>query len=111
MVSVVLSASSRGIPWNCTDRETDLGGGGARLTGSSLGWRGSCKHAFAFSPFGRTAHLHVPSVYKLSKSTSETRVVDDVSSCAATDWVFRALHQTAQGVPPVPCTMQMPCNP
>ena len=48
MVSVVLSALSRGTPWNCTDRETDLGGGGARLTGSSLprlylvwlGWRG-----------------------------------------------------------------------
>jgi len=37
VVSVVLSASSRGTPWNCTDRETDLGGGGARLTGSSLG--------------------------------------------------------------------------
>jgi len=35
VVSVVLSASSRGTPWNCTDRETDLGGGGARLTGSS----------------------------------------------------------------------------
>jgi hypothetical protein len=35
VVSVVLSALSRGTPWNCMDRETDLGGGGARLTGSS----------------------------------------------------------------------------
>lgn len=56
--------------------------------------------AFASSPFGRTAHLHVPSVYKLSKSTSETRVDDDVSSCAATDLGSSglSLHQTAQGV-------------
>ena len=115
MVSVVLSASSRGTPWNCTDRETDLGGGGARLTGSSRAVAGvkagEARAGTLLPPRLSVAPLTCTSRQCINSQKVLVKRASTTTSLAVRLLIGSSGLSTRRPKGYAASAMQMPCNP